>query len=100
MTAVENAQIKSHDDINTAFTDFTVTRASKKQLQRWLVTLCTLKMESSENTDRNKMRAAAIQHLLASRLAVESHRRSFWLSMAAFIVSFASLVLAVINAKL
>lgn len=99
MTDADRKQIQSHDEINAAFADWSVVSASKKKLQQWLVTLCTVKMESPANTERNKMRVAAIQHLLAARLSAEAHRKSFWLSMAAFIVSFTSLVLSILFAS-
>lgn len=93
----EHAHIEAHDEINSAFQTWSVLTASRKQLERWLVTLCTVKMGHPENAERNRSRADAIKLLLQIRITEKLHFRSLLISIAALLISILALVISYAN---
>ena len=86
--------IKRHDEVNKAFDSDAIATEPRHRLERHLVTLAQIKMESDKNQAWNNRRADVIRHLLQIRISEELHRRSFRISVAALVVSVLALIVA------
>jgi len=93
----QHEQIAELGEINSAFQTWSVLTAPRKQLERWLVTLCTVRMEHPKNDEHNHLRADAIKHLLQVRVTERLHWRSLLVSIAALVISIFALVVGYAN---
>ena len=83
------------DETNRAFKDGSVLDADRRTLERWLIALCDVKPPADEIQKWNLRRVDAIKYLLHVRVTERLARRTFVVSVAAFVVSVLAIVLTV-----
>lgn len=81
----------AYREASEAFVNGAVGKASRATLEKWLLAMCSMIKEDPKAMDMNRMRADALQHLLAAKVSDETSRRAFWVSIVAIVVSVVSL---------